>query len=384
MMKNSWEGKPAEPFSQSSVFGALGVGLLILLLYFGAPILLPAILAFFLSLLLDPGVKRLENLRVPRTWAALALVITATLLFSAIGYAFYHSLTQVMDRVPRYSEKISVISHRLHRKAMSIQESTDLILAGGAPSGSSTPVQKVEIVGAKTSSPITGYILRGFNSALNLATLLFFIPLISFFLLCEKEFLRLRVQSVVQDTALFETICFELRSMARGFFVGNFFLGMSMSLCFACLFVGMKLEDAPELSLLAGFLNLIPVFGALLGGVVPGVQALLQFDSLAPSIWIAVSSLVIHFIGNNLFLPKLLGARVNVNHTAAVLGFLFWGTLWGAMGLFLAIPLMSILRLILLSRESCIPYANLIGQIPVVGAQRIYTPSSFRDHGPSA
>jgi len=55
-------------------------------------------------------------------------------------------------------------------------------------------------------------------------------------------------------------------------------------------------------------------------------------------------SIVVHFVIGNFLLPKLMGSRVDLNVIAATLGMLFWGWLWGALGIFLAVPLMAVIK----------------------------------------
>lgn len=299
---------------------------------------------------------------MPRKATAIILVAFSMLFIGAIGFVSYNSLMKITERLPTYSEKIRQFGAGLHGKASAIQKSTEIFLSGPL-SPDSPKVQKVEIVEGR-APPVSSFLLYGMNSVLNLAAMIFFIPLISYFLLSERDYLSRRIREVFKDETVFLKSCEEIRSISRGFFLGNFILATLMSIVFFGVFIYIGLEDALEFALFAGILNLIPVFGAILGGALPFFQALLQFEGFGNALVVVLASVSIHFIANNILLPRLMGTRVNVNGTAAVIGFLFWGTLWGAMGLFLAIPLMSILRILFLTKERFRPYANLIAEHP--------------------
>jgi AI-2 transport protein TqsA len=114
------------------------------------------------------------------------------------------------------------------------------------------------------------------------------------------------------------------------------------------------------LALLAGFVNLIPMVGAILGGFFPMLQAFLQFDSVTPAIAIFASSIFLHFFVANFIIPKIVGSRINVNATSATIGLIFWGWLWGPLGLLLAVPLTATIRILLSARKSTEHLGKLI------------------------
>ena len=251
--------------------------------------------------------------------------------------------------------------------------STNAIIQGPVP---------IDQTPAPISEPssVNGFAWKGFNSVISLLSFLIFIPLLTLFMLLEKDFLHARLADVFSDHAVFEKSCFEAKEMAHGFFIGNFVVGFFMSLIFACIFTAIHLKNPFPLALFAGFLNLIPIFGTILGAILPCVQAFMQFDDWNGIIIICVTSIGMHFIGNNIVMPRFIGSRINVNTTAALLGFLVWGSLWGGVGLFLATPLMALIRILLLTREETRPYANLIGKTPVTATRRIYILNSFKTY----
>jgi len=340
----------------------INFGILLGLLYFGGGIILPFIFSIFLFLLLDPLVELGKKWKLPRKATSAILVALSIVFIGAIVFVSYNSLMKIAERLPTYSEKILHTLVFLQGTAFTLHKSTDIILSG--PQTPDTPtVQKVEIVEGR-APPLSSFLLYGMNSVLNLAAMLFFIPLISFFMLSERDYLSRRIREIFKEERIFLKSCEEIRAVSRGFFIGNFILATLMTTVFFAVFFYIGLEDRLEFALFAGILNLIPVFGAILGGALPFLQAVLQFDGFGHALVVVLASISIHFVANNLILPKIMGTRVNVNGTAAVIGFLFWGTLWGAMGLFLAIPLMSILRILFLADERFHKYANLIAQHP--------------------
>ena len=152
--------------------------------------------------------------------------------------------------------------------------------------------------------------------------------------------------------------------MVRGYFLGNLVVGVVATAGFYVVFSFIGLENRLALSLFAGFLNLVPILGAFIGAVLPAAQALLQFDGFDGIFVILIASTVIHFVVNNVIIPKMVGSRINVNATAATLGLIFWGWLWGGLGLLLAIPLTALIRIFLASLPTSAAWSNLIAESP--------------------
>ena len=259
---------PSKVNSKGGVAPFLIFSITLICLYFGSQIILPFLFSLFLFLLLDPLVSFMEQHRMPSRVAASLAVLLAIVFMSATAFAFYNSLMRVTDRLPAYSEKFSAITERLHGKARDLQKNTEFIFSPSLQkrsavnlSGKEDDIQKVQVVENRASSLLSPYVLRGVNSFLSIMSLFFFIPLISFFMLLERDFLRTRLAELFHDRALYETSCAEIRAVSRSFFLGNTIVGSSMTLVFACIFKSLHLEDGLELALFAGFLNLIPVFG---------------------------------------------------------------------------------------------------------------------------
>jgi predicted PurR-regulated permease PerM len=357
-----------------SIFTAVGLG--VILVYYGAPVLLPFLLSVFLFLLLEPIVARLERRRIPRVVGSTIAIIAAVCVLSGTGLTFYSALRKMAEKIPTYSDKISTLARSLHGTANRLAMTTEVFLDGKVPTPSPSAVanatkasqEEAKTVSAPPSSPVRSmapYLVRGLTSAMSLIGWIFFIPLISFFFLLEKTELSTRLRHLVGNARRFETISREMKEMSHGFFLGNFVVFFFMTAVFAGIFHAMRLETAFQLALFAGLLNLVPVFGVVLGAILPASQAFLQFDGFGPVVLVGVASLVIHFIGNNIIMPKFLENRVNVNASAAMIGFLFWGAVWGAPGLFLAIPLMASLRIFLASSPRCRAASELISQTPL-------------------
>jgi predicted PurR-regulated permease PerM len=112
---------------------------------------------------------------------------------------------------------------------------------------------------------------------------------------------------------------------------------------------------------LSGFLSLVPYLGIVVAMVPPILVGFGQLE--AGDLFVVVISVIaMHLIALNVLYPKLLGSRLRINPLAVTLALLFWGAVWGAVGLLLAIPITGALKIICDHVESLKPYADWLGE----------------------
>jgi predicted PurR-regulated permease PerM len=159
--------------------------------------------------------------------------------------------------------------------------------------------------------------------------------------------------------------------MVRGFAVGNLAIGSGMAAVTVLVLLALKVQGAVLLGIVSGFLNLIPFLGVVLAVLVPGAAALLQFDTPSPLVIIMVTVFALHIISANYFTPRIIGSRVSIGPVAATAGILFWGWLWGLMGILLAVPLTAFVKIVADCHPSLIHLSNLLAESPRPASDRI-------------
>ncbi len=105
----------------------------------------------------------------------------------------------------------------------------------------------------------------------------------------------------------------------------------------------------------SGLLNMVPYIGAVMAWLPAFIIALAQWNTIGQFVLIAATLTTIHVLAINLVAPQLVGRRVRLNAVAITIALLFWGWVWGGMGLVLAIPITAALRVICDHTESWKP-----------------------------
>ena len=124
----------------------------------------------------------------------------------------------------------------------------------------------------------------------------------------------------------------------------------------------MGLHFALLIGPLAAFLSMVPYLGVALGMAPPMMMALGQYTSTTPFIVIAAIVLVVHFLAINILTPKFVGHQVSLNALTVTIAMMFWGWLWGAAGLILAVPLTAAFKAVCDNVESLKAWGAWMGE----------------------
>jgi predicted PurR-regulated permease PerM len=126
--------------------------------------------------------------------------------------------------------------------------------------------------------------------------------------------------------------------------------------------IGMK--GAIALGIVSGLLNLLPFLGLIFSLALPVAAGLLQFNTPGPFIVIILTILFLHVVSANILFPKFIATRVSIGPVAATVGILFWGWLWGVMGLLLAVPLTALVKMVADLHPSLCHVSNMLALTP--------------------
>ncbi len=113
------------------------------------------------------------------------------------------------------------------------------------------------------------------------------------------------------------------------------------------LMMAIGLQNAFFWAFLIFVLNYIPIVGAAVGIFAPALFALLQFPTPWQGVFLAAALLALAFTVGNILLPRMQGRQLNIDPVMILLSLGFWGTVWGATGMFLSTPLTILVMVIL-------------------------------------
>jgi predicted PurR-regulated permease PerM len=345
---------------QIALFLGLIFGTIVLAFcFFASSLCITIVLSAFLAILADPLVVRVAKIGLGRVLASGFVVLCFMLLAGTLTYVLYKRAYAFADEFPSYAYRIQKAVAPLISKLNRIQKNAESITPLLEGSKHET---EVTLKGAPINWP--GFLVRGVGSISGVLIMAGVLPFLVFFMLVGKDQMSVRLTNMFQGRIDVPKFVSNLGNMIRGFFLGNLIVASIMAAGTSLVFLVLGMKGAVTLGIVSAILNLIPFLGLILAAAVPLAAALLQFNTIGPFITIAITVLFFHLIAANFLIPKLVGSRLLVGPVALTIGMLFWGWLWGIMGLLLAVPLTAFVKLIADSRPSLIHLSNLLTKDP--------------------
>jgi predicted PurR-regulated permease PerM len=323
----------------------LALALILVFLYLAASVVITLLLSILVAYFLDPVVEFLEKMRMPRTLASMLTVLFLIGVLLAVGYGLYSRTSDFAANWPKYSgtlkEALNSVETKLNGLERQVSEPT-----------SEQKGRSRTLAGAENALRAAVVHLIGSLSGLVLEVT--FVPFLVFFMLSEKQGMwhsTLQLFPVSRRTSVKETLE-DLRDVLRDYLVGMSLMTLIVIAASSVFFWAMGLDYPILIGIVSGLLNMVPYFGAVLSWLPPFLIALAKLHSAGSYALIAGVLMAIHMLSNNLLAPALVGKKVRLNALSITIALLFWGWIWGGMGLLLAIPVTASLRVICDHTES--------------------------------
>ncbi|MBI3646915.1 MAG: AI-2E family transporter [Acidobacteriales bacterium] len=332
----------------------LGIGLIIVFAYFGESVLAVLFFSILLSFVLDPLVEILGvYVRLPRALAALIAVILLMALFYGISYASYSRAIAFVDTVPQYSQKIRSILKPFRQQAEKLEKTGAAV---GEP-------ETTNVIAVRPVTSWSDMLTHGVSTLTEFLLAASFVPFLTYFLLTWKYHARSATVMLfpLQHRHTAYVTLGLIGKMLQSFIVGNLLIGLLISGVSVAIFGLLGVPFFYFIGFLSGFLSLVPYLGLVLAMIPPVLVGLGQLEAgdLAA---VVLSVILMHLFALNVLYPKLLGSRLKLNPLAVTIALLFWGWIWGGIGLVLAIPITGALKIIFDHVESMKPYAAWLGE----------------------
>ncbi len=302
-------------------------------LYLASSLVMTVVVSLLLVFLCEPAVNGLSRRGVPRALGSALMVILLLGIFYLMFYLFYAQAATFVNDFPKYSSKLAKHVVRFRQKAEEFHQETQKVI-GDRSARADTPTPA-------PSADISAYLGAGLRSATEVVFMASFVPFLVYFLLTWKDHMWRHAVTLfgLGSRMAAEKTLSGVTLMIRGFILGNVIIGGILSVASGVFFWLMGLPYAAVMGPVSGFLSVVPYLGPLLGAVPPLLAGVAKYDALAPLIAIVSAVVGFHIIALNVLYPKLVGSRVHLNPVVVTVALMFWGWLWGAMGLLLAVPI---------------------------------------------
>src|SRR6476620_6520552 len=310
-------------------------------LYVASSIILPVVLALVLNLLLQPAVRLLVSLHLPRAVGALLtvlLVIGALVgLVAALSVPAANWAERLPDGIPRLEAHLQVLKGPIQALQKVIQQAEQ---AADAPPG------RGSIVSVRRDLGITGALFAGTRSVLDG---LFTTVLVLYFLLVAGNIFLRRIVEILPtfgNKRQAVDISQQIQEDISAYLVTITAMNAAVGVATAAAMYLCGLGDPLLWGTTAFLLNYIPIIGPLFGVCIFVLVGMLSFESLLWALLPPALYLGIHLVEGETLTPMLLARRFTLNPVLVILALVFWFWMWGVPGAILAVPLLAMVKIV--------------------------------------
>jgi predicted PurR-regulated permease PerM len=345
----------------------IAAGVIIAILYWARVVFITTVIAVIVALILEPFVGVFVRWRIPRSVATLMVLLFAALVMYFGGHAAYNQISGLANDAPAFKDNLAAFIGRVTDRIQEREDSSERLLsparkAEPAPAppiaprvtprnnrkGSATsavpepvgpaPIQEVRIHEEK--NPI-GDIYGRISSLYEFVLMASFVPFLVYFMLSWRDHIYhsfLRFFDGPDRVAVSRSLE-GVAEMARAFVVGNFMIGILLATVSWAAFAIIHVPYPFLAGILSGFLSLVPYAGMVLALLPPVLSIIAGGDTGTVILIVLILVLTLHLTAMNVLYPKIVGARVHLNPLVVTFSLMFFGFLWDAAGLLLAIPI---------------------------------------------
>ncbi len=197
----------------------------------------------------------------------------------------------------------------------------------------------------------------------NIGTSLFLVIVYSAFLLAERGGFAAKLSAAVKDpesAARTEAMIRDINEKIGDYLAAKTLVNIGLGGISFVILWGMDIDFPLFWALMIGLLNYIPYFGSLVAVAFPVIMSVLQFGDLGRTVLLTVLLTVAQTWVANFMDPRLVGRRVNLSPFVVLVALSVWYAIWGLPGALLAVPLTSMLTIVLAAFPSTLPFAILM------------------------
>jgi len=324
--------------------------LIIYILHVGRAILIPFVVAIFFWYLINAAARALNKISifgmfVPRFWCFAATILLFCCGLWIMTDLLARNVSNIMAAAPIYQENFEKVSQKL----MTLFDLTH------------TPTVRdlLNYIDIKSTMKTIAGMLTG------LAGKTLIVAFYVGFLLYEQRFFDRKIVNMIEDKRAENRVRQALANidskMQRYIGVKSLVAIIDTSVTF-CILTFFKVDFAAFLAMLAFFLHFIPYAGSVLAIGIPSTIALIHTGDLNHAVMVAIALSVLGAFLGHFLDPFLMGDKLNLSPIFIISSLTMWGMVWGIPGMFLAVPILSMIMITLAQFPYTRPFSIMISK----------------------
>lgn len=339
------------PFYIKAPLILIGTIAFLYILYMGQGIFVPLVFALFISILVNPIVNFLTRKKVPHIIAIFIALLVVMILTGALLFFISMQFSMFAKTYPELKLKF-------------IQTEDDIVnwCAIKLNLQAETITNWLSNTGKKFLDGMTGSLGATILSVSSALVLMVLIPVYIFLILFYKHLLLEFIRKLFNQThhqAVAEVL-YSINGLIRSYLFGLVIEGVIVATLNSVGLLVLGIRYAIILGVTGAILNVIPYIGGIIAFALPMITAFVTKSPIS-AVWVFVVYTIIQFIDNHYLVPYVVASKVKINALIAIVVVLVGNFLWGIPGMFLAIPLTALIKVVCDHIEPLKPYGFLLG-----------------------
>ncbi|MDD2723871.1 MAG: AI-2E family transporter [Methylovulum sp.] len=314
-----------------------------LMIYFLSDLLMPVFASIVIAYLLEGLAGNAEKRGLPRL---LAVYLVFSVFLTCLIFLLFYLMPIVSQQSVELVQHIPEIISRAQNGIMRLPDMYPKFISENKIQQIMNAVQKELLTYGQNVLSLSAASVIGLVSAL---IYLFLVPMMVFFFLKDKRlFINWFLQFMPRDRHLTVRVWTEVDTQIGNYIRGKFSEVFILWLMSYATFAAMDMNYAMLLAVLMGLSVIIPYIGATLVTLPVLIVAYFQWGLVGDEFMtIVIAYSIIQALDAVVLIPLLFSEAVNLHPVAIIIAILFFGGLWGFWGVFLAIPLATVVKAVL-------------------------------------
>jgi AI-2 transport protein TqsA len=309
------------------------------------PVLIPFILAVFLSYIIDPALTFLTRCRCPRRGAMLIVLGLMSVVLYLLGVLAYSSGKAFVAELPKYQSRLGDISLFLEK--------------GIGP----LKIDLAKAVAGLDFNQAGAFILKAIGPFLGVLGKLFLVFLFLVFIVAGRGRAAGKLAKALDGASAGKIagIVESINAQIRKYLVIKTLVSLANGVMVWIVLLLFGVDFAALFGLLAFLLNFIPNIGSLIATILRVSFAFFQFGTFWTPFWIFIITDGLDLVLGNIIEPRITGKGLGLSPLLIFFSLLFWGWLWGIPGMILSVPLTAVIKIACQNIPALRPVAVLMG-----------------------
>ena len=369
----------APPAAASIAAAGLGLALpivatvaVIFALKWAQSLVVSLLLGILFAYTLNPLVKGLERIRVPRMVGTCIVMAGAVCALVLGAYSLRGQMQTILDQVPIAASKLSAaLAGMRNGEATTMQKmqsaASEVEKAANQAAGVAvTPRQAAtRVVIDAPGFKLGNFLWAGSMGAAGLIGQAAMVLSLTFFLLLSGDIYKRKLVRItgpsLSSRKITVRVIDDINESIQRYLVMLLATNVLVGLLTWVALRWLGLENAGAWAVASGLLHIIPYFGPAATAVAIGMASFIQFDALSTALLAAGVSLTIAGAVSIVVTTWITGRIAGMNSAAVFVSLLFWTWLWGVWGMLLSMPIIAIIKVVAQHVESLEPVAELLG-----------------------